>query len=172
MVADYDDPDPRSVPSFFYHLGDVVYSFGEAQYYYDQFYDAYRDYPAPIFAIAGNHDGMVSPLTSTSTLQAFLANFCTAGEPQHRTPEAGGLVRTAQVQPSVFFTLEAPFVRILGLYSNCLEDPGVISTEGNPAYSHVGDAQLAYLAAALKRAKESSDAIVIAVHHPPYVALV
>jgi hypothetical protein len=32
MVADYDDPDPRSVPSFLYHLGDVVYSFGEEQY--------------------------------------------------------------------------------------------------------------------------------------------
>jgi hypothetical protein len=37
MVSDYDDPDPKSVPSFLYHLGDVVYSFGEAQYYYDQF---------------------------------------------------------------------------------------------------------------------------------------
>src|SRR3974390_1075524 len=33
MVSDYDDPDPKSVPSFLYHLGDVVYSFGEAQYY-------------------------------------------------------------------------------------------------------------------------------------------
>ncbi|MBV9268670.1 MAG: metallophosphoesterase, partial [Acidobacteriaceae bacterium] len=61
MVADYTDTDPRQVPSFLYHLGDVVYSFGEAEYYYDQFYDPYRDYPAPIFAIAGNHDGMVAP---------------------------------------------------------------------------------------------------------------
>jgi hypothetical protein len=41
-----------------------------------------------------------------------------------------GLVRTAQVQPAIYFTLEAPFVRILGLYSNCLEDPGVISSQG------------------------------------------
>src|SRR5579863_2044813 len=45
-------------PAFFFHLGDVVYSFGEDQYYYDQFYDPYREYDRPIFAIAGNHDGM------------------------------------------------------------------------------------------------------------------
>ena len=47
MVADYSDSSPQ-VPSFLYHLGDVIYSFGESQYYYDQFYDPYRDYPAPI----------------------------------------------------------------------------------------------------------------------------
>ncbi len=33
------------------------------------------------------------------------------------------------IQPGVYYTLEAPFVRLLGLYSNTLEDPGVISTE-------------------------------------------
>ena len=66
---------------------------------------------------------MVAPNTETVTLNAFLENFCAAGADSHRTPEAGELVRTAQVQPGVYFTLEAPFVRILGLYSNCLEDP-------------------------------------------------
>src|SRR6266849_3470115 len=35
-------------PAFFYHLGDVVYDFGESQYYYDQFYEPFRNYPAPI----------------------------------------------------------------------------------------------------------------------------
>ena len=171
MVADYDDPDPRSVPSFMYHLGDVVYSFGEEQYYYDQFYDPYRDYPAPIFAIPGNHDGMVSPLASTPSLQAFLANFCTAGEPPHRTPEAGGLVRTAQIQPGVYFTFEAPFVRILGLYSNCLEDPGVISDQGGE-FPYLGQTQVDFLKAALKRIKSDKfdGAVIIAAHHPPYVA--
>jgi hypothetical protein len=168
MVSDFTDSDPRSVPSFCYHLGDVVYSFGESQYYYDQFYDPYRDYPAPIFAVPGNHDGMVAPNSSTPTLDAFLKNFCTAGQPPHRTPEAGGLARTAQVQPSVYFTLEAPFVRILGLYSNCLEDPGVISGEG------LGNAQLDYLKAGLERVKTEhfAGAVLIAVHHPPYVAQV
>jgi len=51
MTNDYTDTDPKSVPSFCYHVGDVIYSFGEAQYYYDQFYDPFRNYPAPIFAI-------------------------------------------------------------------------------------------------------------------------
>jgi Calcineurin-like phosphoesterase len=174
MVSDYDDTDPRSVPSFCYHLGDVVYSFGESQYYYDQFYDAYRDYPAPIFAIPGNHDGMVAPNTNADTLSAFLANFCTAGQPPHRTPDAGQLARTAQVQPGVYFTLEAPFVRILGLYSNCLEDPGVISQQSGSktSYPNISNVQIAFLNAALKRIKKEkfAGAVIIAVHHPPYVA--
>jgi hypothetical protein len=154
----------------------VVYSFGESAYYYDQFYDPYRNYPAPIFAIAGNHDGMVAPNTSTPTLAAFLENFCTAGQTAHRTPEAGELVRTAQVQPGVYYTLEAPFVRILGLYSNCLEDPGVISDQTGAAqtYPYLGQTQVDFLKAALARVKRQgfTGALLIAVHHPPYVARV
>jgi hypothetical protein len=46
-------------PAFFYHLGDVVYYFGQEQYYPEQFYDPYRNYDAPIFAIPGNHDGVM-----------------------------------------------------------------------------------------------------------------
>ena len=45
--------------SFYYHLGDVVYYFGQEQYYFEQFYDPYRNYNGPIFAIPGNHDGAV-----------------------------------------------------------------------------------------------------------------
>src|SRR5262245_48436031 len=30
-----------SGPAFFFHLGDVVYNFGEGQYYYDQFYEPF-----------------------------------------------------------------------------------------------------------------------------------
>ena len=171
MVSDFAEQDPRSVPSFFYLLGDVIYSFGESKYYYDQFYDTYRNYPAPIFAIAGNHDGMVAPKTSTPTLAAYLENFCAAGQPPHRTPESGELVRTAQLQPGVYFTFEAPFVRILGLYSNCLEDPGVISDE-NGTYPHLSNVQMKYLTAALQRVVKDkfAGAVLIAVHHPPYVA--
>jgi hypothetical protein len=175
MVSDFDETNSVDVPSFCYHLGDVVYSFGEAEYYYDQFYDPYRNYPAPIFAIAGNHDGMVAPNVTTPTLQAFLDNFCTAGQPSHRTPEAGGLARTAGIQPAIYFTLEAPFVRILGLYSNCLEDPGVISSQtgAKQTYSYLPDAQIEYLKAALQRVKKErfAGALLIAVHHPPFVAV-
>ena len=120
MVADFDEEATQNVPTFFFHLGDVIYNFGEMQYYYDQFYEPYREYAAPILAIAGNHDGMVAPGTRAVTLAAFLENFC-ASEFEIR-PEAGGLSRTAQIQPGVFFTFEAPLVRIIALYSNVLED--------------------------------------------------
>lgn len=176
LASDFEGEKPQDVPSFCYNLGDVVYSFGEAEYYYDQFYDPYRNYPAPIFAIPGNHDGMVAPNSATPTLQAFLENFCARdGQVFHRTPEAGNLVRTAGVQPGVYFTLEAPFVRILGLYSNCLEDPGVISSQKGSAnpYPALPDIQLDFLTAALKRiqSEKFAGAVLIAVHHPPYVAV-
>ena len=47
--------------AFFYHLGDVVYFNGESSKYYEQFYDPYLHYDAPIFAIPGNHDGDALP---------------------------------------------------------------------------------------------------------------
>ena len=171
MTADFTDPDEQTRPTFCYHVGDVIYSFGETQYYYDQFYDPFRNYPAPIFAIPGNHDGMIAPGSTDIALDAFLQNFCTAGQPPHRTPESGELLRTAQIQPAVYFTLDAPFVRILGLYSNCLEDPGIISAQGKQ-YPALGNAQLDFLKAALNRIVEEQfqGAVLIAVHHPPYTA--
>jgi hypothetical protein len=169
LVSDFAEADKADIPSFFLHLGDVIYSFGEAQYYYDQFYEPYRDYPAPIIALAGNHDGMVAPDTSTPTLQAFLENFCQDGFVI--TPQAGGLSRTAQIQPGVFFTFEAPFVRILCLYSNTLEDPGVIADPANGPAT-IGRSQIAYLKAALARIKKEKfkGALIVAHHHPAYTA--
>jgi hypothetical protein len=164
MVSDFQESEPSEVPQFNLLLGDVVYSFGEVQYYYDQFYEPYRDYPAPILAVAGNHDGMVAPEVHVASLAAFLRNFCaTTFEVM---PEAGGLSRTAQIQPGVFFTFEAPFVRILTLYSNTLEDPGVIA---NPI---IGHSQLDYLKAALGRVKSEkyTGALIVADHHPFYTA--
>jgi len=50
-----------------------------------------------------------------------------------------------------------------------LEDPGVISSQGN-ASSAVDDRQLAFLVAALKRAKAEkfTGAVIVAMHHPPF----
>ncbi len=42
MVSDFDEANAADIPSFFFHLGDVVYYFGESSYYYDQFYEPYR----------------------------------------------------------------------------------------------------------------------------------
>jgi hypothetical protein len=166
MVTDFDEASSADVPSFFFHLGDVVYYFGEATYYYDQFYEPFRNYPAPIVAIPGNHDGVVYPKDPAPTLDAFLRNFCAATPAP--SPDSGTLVRTTMIAPGVYFTFDAPFVRILGLYSNVLEDPGVISSQGGT--NSLDDRQITFLTTALKRIKSENyaGAVIIAVHHPPY----
>jgi hypothetical protein len=170
MVADFTEAQPREIPQFHFLLGDVVYSFGEVEYYYDQFYEPYRNYPAPILAAAGNHDGMVPPGAPIPSLKGYLRNFCTPGFVVLK--EAGGLSRTAQIQPGVYFTFEAPFVRIISLYSNTLEDPGVIA-DPTPG-TKIGTAQLTFLKAALTRAQADAKsgkftgAVILAHHHPPF----
>jgi hypothetical protein len=165
MVTDFRKCDGQSRPAFLFHLGDVIYMFGEAKYYYDQFYMPYRQYPAPIFAIPGNHDGMVVPGTAVSTLAAFLENFCAEGF--HVTQAARGIGRTAQIQPGVYFTLEAPFIRIIALYSNVLEGPGVISDQKIP---ELGRGQVEFLEAAFRRVRTEGfkGAVILAVHHDVY----
>jgi hypothetical protein len=168
MVSDFNEENSADVPSFFFHLGDVVYYFGEAQYYYDQFYEPFRNYPAPIVAIPGNHDGVVYATDPAPTLDAFLQNFCAVNPAP--SPDAGALVRTTMIQPSVYFTFDAPFVRILGLYSNVLEDPGVISSQGGT--NSLDDRQINFLTTALNRIKSENyaGAVIIVVHHPPFTA--
>jgi hypothetical protein len=167
MVTDFTESNPADVPSFLFHLGDVVYYFGEGTYYYDQFYEPYRMYPAPIIAIPGNHDGIVYPGDPAPTLDAFLRNFCSSAAAP--SPDAGGLGRTTMTQPGVYFTFEAPFVRILGVYSNVLEDPGVISDQ-NGTYPSLDQRQITFLTTALKRVKSDNftGAVIISTHHPPF----
>lgn len=159
-------------PAFLFHLGDIIYSFGEAQFYYDQFYEPFRNYAAPIFAIPGNHDSFTIPNTKPADvpLTTFMRNFCSPNRVV--TKDAGSLHRTAMTQPGVYFTLDAPFVRIIGLFSNALEDPGVISSQKNQKtkWPGVPDYQLAFLTAQLQNIKTSSyaGAVIIAVHHPPF----
>jgi hypothetical protein len=170
MVADLGAPD---APAFLFHLGDVIYNFGEAQYYYDQFYEPFREYDRPIFAIPGNHDGIcqygADPTTPLApTLTAFLRNFCApAPDP---SVDAGGLHRGAMTQPGAYFTLDAPFVSIIGLYTNVLEGPGVISSQGGK-FKTLDDAQLDWLISELQRLAEPATArtraVVLACHHPP-----
>ena len=159
-------------PAFFFHLGDIIYNFGEAQYYYDQFYEPFREYDRPIFAIPGNHDGMVfgqgSSAPQVPTLDAYLANFCAAAPGS--SPDSCGLVRSVMTQPGVYFTLDAPFVSIIGLYSNVLDTGGgVISSQGG--HFPLTDDQLTFLKYELTRLKprrqNGERAVLIAVHHPP-----
>src|SRR6202008_1203634 len=59
-----------------------------------------------------------------------------------------------------------PYVRILALYSNTLEDPGVISD------AMIGSSQITYLKTALARVRSEAfeGALIIAHHHPAYTA--
>ena len=72
--------------------------------------------------------GQGSSAPQVPTLDAFLTNFCAAEASV--SPDSGGLIRSVMTQPGVYFTLDAPFVSIIGLYSNVLDGPGVISSQG------------------------------------------
>lgn len=159
-------------PAFFFHLGDVVYNFGEDQYYYDQFYEPYREYDRPIFAIPGNHDGMVFGKNTTApqykSLAAFVTNFCAPAPGP--SPDALTITRSVMTQPAVYFTLDAPFISIIGLYSNVMDTGGgIISSQGG--HYPISDIQLDFLTSELKRLKPDRTAqkraVIVAVHHPP-----
>lgn len=169
LTTDSQTTETANRAAFLLHLGDVVYSFGESRYYYDQFYEPYRAYPAPILAIAGNHDSFVIPGTAPADepLAIFTRDFC--AERPVITPEAGSLHRTAMTLPGVYFALDLPFARIIGLFSNALEDPGVISSEGG-RWPGVPDTQLTFLEAQLKKIRDENyqGAVIIATHHPAF----
>ena len=165
MASDYQRPNPDDRPAFFFHLGDVIYGHHKDTLYREQFYNPYDHYPGQIVAIPGNHDGEVFPNDDPQTLHAFLANFC---DSERRHPAiAGTLPRLTEAQPGVYFMLEAPFVRFIGLYSNVAENPGFISSDT------IGDAQKQFLVNQLRevgrrRAQGDTAALVLAVHHPPF----
>lgn len=146
-----------SPPAFLYHVGDVVYYYGEKQFYYGQFAEVFKEYPAPIFAIPGNHDALTFDDAHTP-LESFIAAFCAA---QPGTWDGfGGVRRSTMTQPGVYFTLDTPLVSIIGLYSNAGESGGWLN-----------DKQYAFLLGELQRLKPARDgmqrAIILAIHHLP-----
>ena len=100
-------------------------------------------------------------------LDTFQRNFC--AENRSITPEAFSLHRTAMTQPGVYFSLDAPFVRIIGLFSNALEDPGVVSGEKG-RWPNVSEVQLDFLRTQLQRVRDENyeGAVLLAMHHPPF----
>jgi uncharacterized protein YukJ len=158
MLKDFSLNGSVSDPAFFFHLGDVVYYYGEAEFYYDQFYHPYKDYPGPILAIPGNHDGITHP-NGAASLAAFISAFCD-DKPRYWAA-SGGIKRSTMFQPGVFFTLDAPLVSIIGLYSNCDE-----------TYGYLDDQQKLFLLSELQRLKPlrnagTINAVILAVHHCP-----
>ena len=146
-----------SPPAFLFHVGDVVYFYGEENYYYSQFFEPFRAYPAPIFAIPGNHDG-ITYNDSMVSLASFQKAFCAASP--GRWEGSGGILRSTMTQPGVYFTLDAPLVSIIGLYSNCGESFGWLDEQ-----------QLMFLYQELVRLKQARSnglpAVILAIHHFP-----
>ena len=145
-------------PSFLYIPGDVVYYYGKLSEYDVQFFEPYKFYPAPIFAIPGNHDGDVDPtdVSKPASLDAFVKIFCakTATVP----PEASDAVRTAMIQPNVYWTLLTPVANIIGLYTN-VPSGGVIKADQQKWF--INELTTANI-------ERNDKALIVSLHHPPY----
>jgi acid phosphatase type 7 len=155
MSCDIDYGTPPTRPSFFYHLGDVVYYDGESANYWPEFYEPYLNYHAPIVAIPGNHDGDVNPTTGEASLAAFVRNFC--AQSAILSPDNRDSPRRTMTQPNVFWTLNTPLVTIIGMYSNCPEGGQVSDIQRNWFISELKDA-------------DPNLPIILAIHHPIYSA--
>jgi Icc-related predicted phosphoesterase len=161
LARQYSHPEnPADKPSFLYHVGDIVYHFGEADQYEQQFFKPYKDYPLPIYAIPGNHDSDVNPLNPSpySSLAPFTSVFC-GMKPRH-VPFGSDPNRKSGVQPNVYWTLQTPVANIIGLATNV------------PKYGVITEEQRIWFIEELKQAaaEHSEKAIIIALHHAPYSA--
>ena len=165
MASDFDILHPQNTPAFFLHLGDVIYGHTKDASYRQEFYEPYMHYPGKIIAIAGNHDGETIPKTDPETLRAFRSNFCA---PTQKVPAiAGSIFRETMTLPGAYWFLDAPFVDILGLYSNTAENPGFISGKVP------GLAQKKWLVKILHTVAKERKAgkrklMIMATHHPPF----
>ena len=170
MAADYDVNNSERNPAFFLHLGDVIYGPHKSESYRDEFYRSYKGYPGKIIAIPGNHDGEIFQSTDPKSLQAFLDNFCAKSATVPPAAAAVRILRETMTQPGVFWWLDAPFVDVIGLYTNFAEGPGFL--EGGPSNNR-DRKQIEWLTATLQtiaktRKSAAKKALVIATHHPPF----
>jgi acid phosphatase type 7 len=140
---------------FLYHLGDLVYPHGEQDGYRSQFWTPYADYHAPIFAVPGNHDADRKAIRARSTLEPFVATFCSEASPLHDA--ASVPPRPPSRQPNVYWTLVHPWLRIIGLYTNV------------PEGGQLAGDQLAWLVGEL-RAAPADTVTILAMHQPIYSA--
>ena len=91
------------------------------------------------------------PPDTEPSLNGFNLNFC-ASVAAHVTP-----YRMTMTQPYAYWTMDAPFVTIVGLYSNV---EGSLDARGTAQ-------QQAYLVEQMKAA-DPKKKLILTVHHPPY----
>lgn len=156
----YNAEKPSDQPSFLYHVGDIVYHFGEADQYEQQFFKPYKNYPLPIYAIPGNHDSDVNPYAKTpyKSLAAFTSVFC--GAKPRPVPFGSDKERKSGQQPNVYWTLQTPVANIIGLHSNV------------PKFGVITEEQRVWFVEELKHAatEREEKAIIVCLHHAPYSA--
>ncbi len=162
MIKQFYDEEilPEDRPQFFFHLGDVVYNFGQAEQYSNQFFDTYEHYPAPIFAIPGNHDADVDPLdpVKPNSLDAFIKVFCS--DKPKVVEFSDNSKRLSNVQPNFYWTLQTPLANIIGLYSNV------------PRFGTITEPQKEWFIEELNAAaaERNEKALIVCLHHSAYSA--
>lgn len=122
-------------------------------------------YPGKILAIPGNQDGETFTVTDPKPLQAFLDNFCAPKAGVPKTASNVGIFREMVAQPGVYWLLKAPFLNLIGLYSNIVPEtcaaPATITNRSKWLQATLTD---------LKKAKDAGDnrVLVITMHHPVF----
>jgi Calcineurin-like phosphoesterase len=171
LSRDVDVNQPANGPVFFLNLGDVIYGNGKSALYANRFYRPNMPYLKPaagfegiILAIPGNHDGEVRDPADSPSLSAFVENFV---QPLGSQPPMAKSFAIKMVnQPGVYWLLDAPFLQLIGLYSNAGEDTGLLGMDSSDTQ------QSDWLTKTLKAIKQSRNtkrkALIFAMHHPPY----
>ena len=141
-------------PKFLYHLGDVIYDYGEDREYPDQFYEIYKGYNVPIVAIPGNHDGSEFD-GGPDSLVGFMSNFCDGRPKLPPSLRAIGtdFGRDTMTQPNCYWTLTTPLFTIIGLYTNV------------PSGGVVREPQVSWFNNEMKSADKTKP-LIVAMHHP------
>jgi len=171
MSRDIDPANHATSPAFLLHLGDVIYGDGKRDLYDDEFYRPYTDYHNKIIAVPGNHDGEEGLTIDTTSLEAFVENFC--APPGTQPPKAIQFGSEMVNQPGVYWMLETKLLDLIGLYSNAAEDFGILADNPARGVADVGDVQTKWLKKMLTRinadrARGTRRALIFAMHHPPY----
>ena len=87
-------------------------------------YDLVPGFDGMILAIPGNHDGEVRVPADQPSLSAYWTNFC--ADPGTDPPLAASYKVVMPNQPGAYWYLDAPFVDVIGLYSNSGENYGLL----------------------------------------------
>jgi acid phosphatase type 7 len=161
MTADSENSPADKIPAFLYHLGDVIYFAGDIDRYGANFYETYKNYPAFIVAIPGNHDcqpddpqdGPVNP--AKVPLDGWVQNFMAPTPTAQGSPKTGAS-RTQMDLPNVYWTFTTPMATFIGLFSNVGETEAEIHQD-----------QIDWFTGELTAADPNLP-LIVTIHHPPF----